>query len=56
LITDGNAWMKMHQSRNLTSHTYNQVMAEQISHEIKSKFYFLINDFIIRLESEAGQE
>lgn len=56
LITDGNAWMKMHQSRNLTSHTYNQAMAEQISHEIKSKFYLLINDLIVQLESEANKD
>ena len=53
LIADGKAWMKMHQSRNLTSHTYNQSMAMQISNEIISEFYPLINDLIIRLESEA---
>ena len=29
-IIDGKGWMRMHQSRNLTSHTYNEETAEEI--------------------------
>ena len=30
LVTDGNAWMEMIQSRNKTSHTYNKAVADEI--------------------------
>ena len=29
-ISDGNAWSELHKQRNLTSHTYDEVMAEQV--------------------------
>lgn len=34
LIEDGEAWMRMIQDRNLTSHTYNRVTAEQIAAQV----------------------
>jgi len=34
LIDDGEAWMRMIQDRNLTSHTYNRVTAEQIAAQV----------------------
>ena len=34
LIDDGEAWMRMIQDRNLTSHTYNLVTAEQIAAQV----------------------
>ena len=34
LIHDGEAWMRMIQDRNLTSHTYNRVTAEQIAAQV----------------------
>lgn len=39
LITDGQAWMDMIKSRNLTSHTYNQDIAETIEHDTLKRFY-----------------
>ena len=39
LITDGQAWMDMIKSRNLTSHTYNQEIAETIERDTLTRFY-----------------
>jgi nucleotidyltransferase substrate binding protein (TIGR01987 family) len=34
LIRDGESWLRMVQDRNLTSHTYNRVTAEQVSGQV----------------------
>jgi len=39
LIHDGDVWMEMIKSRNLTSHTYNQELAKDIAHAILMRFY-----------------
>ena len=39
LIENGDAWMDMIQSRNLTSHTYNRDIAQQIVQAILEKYY-----------------
>ncbi|MCY7352782.1 MAG: nucleotidyltransferase substrate binding protein [Cytophagaceae bacterium] len=56
LIEDGEAWMQMFKSRNLTSHTYNRETAEAILKAIKESYFFLLNALIIKLESEQGQQ
>ena len=38
LIEDGEGWMQMIQDRNLTSHTYNRVTAEQIGRQIEMRY------------------
>jgi nucleotidyltransferase substrate binding protein (TIGR01987 family) len=38
LIDDGEAWMRMIQDRNLTSHTYNRVTAEQIAAQVSESY------------------
>jgi len=38
LIDDGEAWMRMIQDRNLTSHTYNRVTAEQITVQVAESY------------------
>lgn len=43
LITDGEQWMAMIQSRNISSHTYDERTAEQLAAAI-------INDYFPRLE------
>ena len=39
LILNGDTWMSMIKSRMLTSHTYNENTAQEISQEITSKYY-----------------
>lgn len=39
VITDGEAWMDMIKARNLTSHTYQLIVAEQIARDILGRFY-----------------
>jgi len=43
LIADGDIWMKMIKSRTLTSHTYNEEIAEEIVTAILSDYY---NEFV----------
>jgi nucleotidyltransferase substrate binding protein (TIGR01987 family) len=39
LISDGDAWMDMIKARNLSSHTYNTEIAEEIVDDILKRFY-----------------
>ena len=39
LITDGDNWMEMIKNRNLTSHTYNEEISEEIYRNIVDRFY-----------------
>lgn len=39
LITDGDTWMEMIKSRNLTSHTYNIELADSIAADISGRYY-----------------
>lgn len=39
LVEDGQAWMDMIKARNLTSHTYNQDVAEAIEQDTLARFY-----------------
>ncbi len=39
IITQGECWMDMIKSRNLTSHTYNQEIAEAIVENIRTFYY-----------------
>lgn len=41
LINDGGGWMKMIADRNLTSHVYNQDVADEIAKNINTKYYGL---------------
>ncbi len=51
-ITDGKAWMRMHNSRNLTSHTYDELTAEEIIKGIRAEYFDLLNDIYLKLEHE----
>ena len=50
LITNGEMWMETVKSRNKTSHTYNQEIAENIANDILNHYYQLFTDFEIRME------
>jgi nucleotidyltransferase substrate binding protein (TIGR01987 family) len=41
IIEDGQDWMNMIESRNRTSHSYNEEIAIEIANEVMNKYYFL---------------
>ncbi|OOG77726.1 nucleotidyltransferase substrate binding protein [Algoriphagus sp. A40] len=51
LISDGEVWMEMVKSRNLTSHTYNQDTAESIEEDVITTYYPLLKQLINKLET-----
>lgn len=52
LISDGDIWMEMVKSRNLTSHTYNQDTAESIEEDVITTYYPLIKQLLDNLETK----
>ncbi len=45
LITQGEVWMEMIKSRNQTSHTYNQSVAEEIVKQVVASYLSAMNEF-----------
>lgn len=45
LVVDGEGWMEMIKSRNQTSHTYNQSVADEITRLIVARYAGLFEDF-----------
>jgi nucleotidyltransferase substrate binding protein (TIGR01987 family) len=39
LVSDGRVWMQMIESRNKTSHTYNEITAREIADSVRSLYY-----------------
>jgi nucleotidyltransferase substrate binding protein (TIGR01987 family) len=56
LIENGDAWMDMIQSRNLTSHTYNRNIAQKIVQAILENYYMEFGRLRIVLKSKADKE
>jgi len=50
LIENGEAWMKMIESRNLTSHTYNEETATAIVSAIRHSYFAEFSDFHARMQ------
>ena len=53
-IVDGKGWMRMHTSRNLTSHTYDEQTAQEIIEGIKKEYFSLLRDLQLRFEEEKN--
>jgi nucleotidyltransferase substrate binding protein (TIGR01987 family) len=56
IIADGEVWMNMIQSRNLTSHTYNEETVEAISTDVVSHYYPAFTTLAEKLEALATTE
>ena len=50
LIADGEGWMEMIKSRNQSSHTYNQNVAEEIVDKIVARYHALFCGFLLRMQ------
>lgn len=50
LIMQGDSWIDMLQSRNLTVHTYDETLLEQEFHKITHEYVLLLSDFKIKME------
>ncbi len=55
LITDGDGWMEMIRSRNQTSHTYNQAVANEIVSKITGSYHQLFQQLEKRLSDLANE-
>jgi nucleotidyltransferase substrate binding protein (TIGR01987 family) len=49
LISDGEGWMEMIKSRNKSSHTYNEEVAEEIVERIRDLYYDLFKLFELKM-------
>lgn len=54
LIEDGETWMEMIKGRTLTSHTYNEDVAEKVALNIKSLYYKAFVSLHHKLESMSS--
>lgn len=53
LITDGEVWMDMIKSRNLSSHTYNLDIANAVVKDVVERYIVLFSAFSKRMEALA---
>ncbi len=56
LLDDGEGWMAMIQSRNKTSHTYNEATAEAICSAIINRYFSLFNALESKLQTLISSE
>lgn len=53
-IEDGMGWMRMHKSRNLATHTYDEETAMEIIENIRAEYFFLLQKLREKLEEERS--
>ncbi len=51
LVADGEGWMEMIQSRNQTSHTCNQAVADEIVEKVTGRYHGLFQAFAMRMQA-----
>ena len=51
IIGYGDEWMDMIKSRNLSSHTYNKVVADDIIHKIRTSYASRFQELFVKLKS-----
>lgn len=50
LIEDGENWMKMIESRNLSTHTYNESVAQEVEHLVVTSYFALFHQLSALLQ------
>lgn len=55
LVADGEGWMEMIKSRNQSSHTYNEAVANDICNKILGSYHGLFGDFEQHMQGLAEQ-
>ena len=53
---DGHVWVRMHKSRNLTSHTYNEETADEIADAVRNEYVHALGALAKRLNEESGPQ
>jgi len=56
LITNGEEWMKMIESRTMTSHTYNEEIADAIAKAVLEKYFLLFSELFLTMENLLRKE
>lgn len=56
LLQDGEVWMQMIESRNLTSHTYNESVAQQVASAVIGRYASELRSLCEHLEKLAREE
>ncbi len=56
IIEDGDKWLKMLSDRNMTSHLYNQKMAQKIYQNIKFEYVELFRKLLLKFEKIISSE
>ncbi|AEM73970.1 nucleotidyltransferase substrate binding protein [Caldicellulosiruptor acetigenus] len=56
IIEDGDKWLKMLSDRNMTSHLYNQKMAQKIYQHIKFEYVELFRKLLLKFEEIISSE
>lgn len=56
LIDDAQVWLDMIKSRNLTSHTYNEVVTRQIVDAIVNDYFAAMSELNAKLNKQAEQD
>jgi len=56
LIDDGEIWMQMIKSRNLTSHTYDENTADEIIEIVKDVYYVQFEKLKLKMEEQEKEE
>lgn len=56
LISKGETWMKMIESRTMTSHTYNEEIADEIAKAVLEDYFLLFSDLFQTMENLFRKE
>jgi nucleotidyltransferase substrate binding protein (TIGR01987 family) len=55
LIREGKAWLRLIGDRNLTSHTYHEILAKQVADNIRNEYYGLFQELAETLKKPFEQ-